>query len=221
MWYHVSIKGLLSRFFVYRVWSWYPTTTTLPCKHKNWFKVAICNEFFFDRSIPTHYLVVKASHSESCDMGSLLDAETPCSHFEPVSACTLLIFFSWNSFVVISPWQGFNSWNENQTSTVLEHLKSGQGSGLGHTCGLGYPPDWKRVSVSNSIWTAQHFRWLRVKAWKWSLTWFWFVSTKFSSDSKNNDLLCYWPAYWRLGPAINNSTSKFYPKFQDLSADLS
>ena len=51
-------------------------------KTKNWFKVAICNESYtstvfqqiiqyFSRSICTHGLKVKASHSESGNMGPL------------------------------------------------------------------------------------------------------------------------------------------------------
>ena len=100
---------------------------------KNWFKVAICNEFF---SIDQYKLA--ANRSESRDMGSLLDAENPCSHFEWhwVSQCLMHSFNFFFLELVISLWQGLNSWHENLTSTVLEHLKSSQGSGLGHICWL-------------------------------------------------------------------------------------
>ena len=67
---------------------------------------------------------------------------------EPISAltyvlfillCSLYFFSSWISSVAISPWQGFNSEHEHLTSTVLEHLESGQGPGLGQMC---WPGAW-------------------------------------------------------------------------------
>ena len=84
--YHVSIKGLLSRIVVYGVWPWYSAQAIQqwqPCPaNKKLVQGCDMQRVFFDRSIQTHYLVFKASRSESRDMGSLLDAENPCSHFE-------------------------------------------------------------------------------------------------------------------------------------------
>ena len=67
---------------------------------KNCFKVAICNKFFFNRSIQTHYLVVKAAscsewHGFPAGWQWMLKLPAAIlSGTEPVSACyTLLIGF--------------------------------------------------------------------------------------------------------------------------------
>ena len=107
----ISIKGVESRILVYLVWPWYSTRENLRMTilhAKNQFKVAICNEwstFFFGRLIWTNGVVVKASSSESDDMGSIpADVENPC-HFAAIlqglTRTLLYCRFLYNFFFLI------------------------------------------------------------------------------------------------------------------------
>ena len=112
---------------------------------KNRFKVARCDEpYTLSIWWPTHGSVVKASHTETGKMGSIpagcWNSLQPLSHFwalSPSDSSLLHCCTRYISSVAISRWQpeGFNSYHEHLTSTVLEHLESGQGFRLGHIQG--------------------------------------------------------------------------------------
>ena len=90
---------------------------------------------FIYRVTWTHSLMDKVSSSECGGSGlipvwcwnllPLLVALSQSVHWHKHFSycCTLYNFFSWISSVAISPWQGFNSEDEHQTSTGLEHLE--------------------------------------------------------------------------------------------------
>ena len=129
--WNLSIKGLSAIILVFRVWPWYSTwkiQERQSCTQKKPLQVAKYDgsyTVFFEQVIRTYGLVVKVSHNESGDMGSIPDecwnALQHLCHFawHWARQCTgtsafyiaalSIIFFSWISSVAISPWQSCKS----------------------------------------------------------------------------------------------------------------
>ena len=122
----VSIKGLRSISLVFRVWPWYSTwkiQVLQSCTQKNRLQVAKYNDsyflFFFQQLIQINGLVVKVSHSESDDLGSIPDEcwnalrgqfawywARQCTDTRAYYIAVLsIISFFWISSVAISRWR--------------------------------------------------------------------------------------------------------------------
>ena len=154
---YVSIKVSLWRILVYLV-----CPQHLTCPIRKWrsctqffFSSLICHIlFFWGRLIQIRGLVFAANRSESGDMdsnpaGCWNSLLLPCRfawHWERqwteiarlYIAVLSIILFSWILSAAISRWKGFNSQPEHPTSTVLEHLESGQGPNSAACVGLAH-----------------------------------------------------------------------------------